>query len=395
MNKKQTIKYPIYLDNHATTKVDPRVAQKILYFMTEQYGNSSSIEHIYGNKAEDAIKEAKQHIASLVGCRSDEIIFTSGATESINLAIQGHVLSNLKKSKKVKIALSPLEHKAVIETCESLAQNYKITLKYLKVDKFGQTDLEDLERICKKGISLICIMSANNEIGTIYPVEKIGKIASKYNVAYICDGSQSIGKVEMNFSDWGITYLTISAHKMYGPKGCGALIIKKGIQIEPIIFGGGHQKGIRPGTLNVPGIVGLGETCRLRHIEMAKDEKAIREKRDLLENILKSKFTDIIINGDIKNRLAGNLNISIPCIPNDVLIARVNKKLAISTGSACSSSIIQPSHVLRAIGLSDEIINSSIRIGVGKFNTKAEMVDAANILSSEILKIKSFFTHNF
>jgi cysteine desulfurase len=227
-------------------------------------------------------------------------------------------------------------------------------------------------------------MAANNEIGNIYPIGAIAQIAQRHSIPFLCDASQAVGKIPIHFEEWGITYLAISAHKLYGPKGCGALVVRKGHHLEPIIFGGGHQKGMRSGTLNVPGIVGLGEACRLRQIEMEADEKAIASKRDRLQTLLLNRIPGLVINGDTTSRLAGNLHISIPDIPNSAVIARVRSKLAISTGSACSSGIETPSHVLRALGLSDTVIEGALRIGLGKFTTDAEIDQAAEILFTAV-----------
>ena len=231
-------------------------------------------------------------------------------------------------------------------------------------------------------------MAANNEIGNIYPIEAIAQIAQRYSIPFLCDASQAVGKIPINFEQWGITYLAISAHKLYGPKGSGALVVRKGHHLEPIIFGGGHQKGMRSGTLNVPGIVGLGEACRLRQLEMEEDEKAIASKRDRLQILLLDKIPGLVINGDTTSRLAGNLHISIPDIPNSAVIARVRSQLAISTGSACSSGVETPSHVLRALGLSDNMIEGALRIGLGKFTTDEEIDRATEILSTAVSKTR-------
>jgi cysteine desulfurase len=231
-------------------------------------------------------------------------------------------------------------------------------------------------------------MAANNEIGTIYPIPEISKIAQTYSIPFLCDASQAVGKIPINFEEWGITYLAISAHKLYGPKGSGALVVRKKHHLEPIIFGGGHQKGMRSGTLNVPGIVGLGEACRLRQLEMEEDEKAIASKRNRLQNLLQEKIPGLVINGDTTSRLAGNLHISIPDIPNSAVIARVRSQLAISTGSACSSGVETPSHVLRSLGLPDNVIEGALRIGLGKFTTDEEIDRAAEILSTAVSKTR-------
>ncbi len=235
-------------------------------------------------------------------------------------------------------------------------------------------------------------MAANNEIGTIYPMQAIAQIAQRYHVPVLCDGSQAVGKIPIQFENWGITYLAISAHKLYGPKGMGALVVRKNCRLEPLIFGGGHQRGMRSGTLNVPGIVGLGEACRLRSLEMATDERAIATKRDRLQNLLLEKITGLVINGDTANRLAGNLHISIPDIPNSAVIARIRHHLAISTGSACSSGVEAPSHVLQALQLPQALTDGALRIGLGKFTTEAEVDRASSLLTDAIMQIRQILT---
>jgi cysteine desulfurase len=371
------IKKAIYLDYHATTPVDPRVAEKVLYYMTTAFGNAHSTDHIYGDEAAKAVTQSRQNIAQLINASPQEIIFTSGATESLNLAIQG----SIKPNQKFKIAVTTVEHKAVLDTCQALAKKDLAEIIFLEVDTQGKLNLNQLETVCKNELSLLCIMAANNEIGNIYPIPEIGKIAQTYQVPWLCDASQAVGKIPINFRDWGITYLAISAHKLYGPKGIGALVIKKGHHLEPIIFGGGHQKGFRSGTLNIPGIVGLGEACRLRYLEMLEDEQAIANLRDKLQNLLLEKIPNMVINGDRNNRLAGNLHISFPHITNSVVIAHIRHQLAISTGSACSSGVEAPSHVLRAMNLPDVIVDGALRLGLGKFTTSTEIEQAAEILT--------------
>ncbi|MCP2729889.1 cysteine desulfurase family protein [Limnofasciculus baicalensis] len=379
---------PIYLDYHSTTPVDPRVASKMLYYMTTAFGNASSIDHTYGDEAEEAVSQAAIHIANLVGSSPKEIIFTSGATESINLVIQGSIYTDVITKNKHIIAVSPVEHKAVLDTCYALAKKGLAEIIKLQIDSKGRLDLNHLKQVCDKGISLLCVMAANNEIGNIYPIQEIGQIAKNCHIPFLCDASQAVGKIPINFQEYGITYLAISAHKLYGTKGSGALAVRKKYHLEPIIFGGSHQKGIRSGTLNVPGIVGLGEACRMRQLEMEEDEKAISSKRDKLQNLLLKKIPGLIINGDPTSRLAGNLHISIPDIPNSAVIARVRSKLAISTGAACSSGVETPSHVLQALALPNNVIEGALRIGIGKFTTDKEINQAAEILSTAISQIR-------
>ena len=388
MMRDRSITPPIYLDYHATTPVDRRVAEKMLYYMTTAFGNASSIDHSYGDEAEKAVWRSAIQVAELVGCSPKEVIFTSGATESINLAIQGSIYSKNRAKNKRRIAVSPVEHAAVLDTCYALEKKELAEIIPLRVDCQGRLDLNYLETLCASGICLLCVMAANNEVGNIYPIPEIGKVAQTHNIPFLCDASQAAGKVFLNFAEWGITYLAISAHKLYGPKGTGALVVRKKHRLEPILFGGGHQKGRRSGTLDVPSIVGLGEACRLRTLEMAADETAIACRRDQLQALLQAKIPDLVINGNVARRLAGNLHISIPGIPNSAIIARVRSQLAISTGAACSSGVETPSHVLQALGLSQEIIEGALRIGIGKFTTDEQILQAAEILSTAVNRIR-------
>ncbi|MBX9252923.1 cysteine desulfurase [Desmonostoc muscorum CCALA 125] len=380
--------YPIYLDCHSTTPVDKRVAELMLHYMTKAFGNASSIDHSYGDEAEQAVSQAAIHVAKLIRASPKEIVFTSGATESINLAIQGSIIEKTTNKTRLCIAVLPIEHKAVLDTCYALAKKGLAEVINLQIDSKGRLDLDHVEKVCASGLSLLCVMAANNEIGNIYPIQEVGKIAQKYNIPFLCDASQAVGKIPINFEEWGITYLAISAHKLYGPKGSGALVVRKGYQLNPILFGGGHQKGLRSGTLNVSGIVGLGEACRLRLLEMEEDEWAIADLRDKLQSLLLNNIPGLLINGDVSSRLSGNLHISIPDVPNSAIIARVRSKLAISTGSACSSGVETPSHVLQALDLPKELIEGGLRIGLGKFTKIKEIEQAAEILSSAVYLIR-------
>ncbi len=387
MNERATtLPKPIYLDYHATTPTDPRVASLMLHYLTEEFGNASSTDHEWGDRAEAAIKQAAKQVTDLIGASPREILWTSGATESINLAIQGSLAPN--PTKPNRIALMPIEHKAVLDTCRALEKRGWAELVYLRVDSRGRLDLEHLEQVCARGVSLLCVMAANNEIGNIYPIQKIGQIAQHYGIPFLCDGSQAVGKIPIQFEAWGITYLAISAHKFYGPKGVGALVVRKGYNLEPLIFGGGHQRGMRSGTLNVPGIAGLGEACQLRLLEMAQDEMEIAVKRDCLQALLQENIPDLVVNGDVNNRLAGSLHISIPNVPNKAIIARIRHQLAISTGSACSSGVEAPSHVLKAIEMDESLIMGALRISLGKFVSDDDVKLANQIISGAVSEIK-------
>jgi cysteine desulfurase len=376
----------IYLDYHATTPVDRRVADRIYHHMTEEFGNASSTDHEWGDRAETAIKQAAKQVADLIGASPREIVWTSGATESINLAIQGSLAPN--PTKPHRIGLTPIEHKSVLDTCRALEKRGWAELIYLQVDSRGRLDLSHLEQVCAEGLSLLCVMAANNEIGNIYPIQKIGQIAQHYGIPFLCDGSQAVGKIPIQFEEWGITYLAISAHKFYGPKGVGSLAVHRGYHLEPLMFGGGHQRGMRSGTLNVPGIVGMGEACRLCYLEIKENEQRIATQRDRLQKLLQEKISNLVVNGDVDSRLSGNLHISIPGIPNSAVIARVRHKLAISTGSACSSGVEAPSHVLQALSLPSDVVEGALRIGIGKFTTDADIDQAAEILCTAVSQVE-------
>lgn len=381
MNERaNTLLKPTYLDYQATTPVDPRVARLMLHCMTAEFGNASSTDHEWGDRAEAAVEQATHYIAKLVGAIPRDVLFTSGATESINLAIQGTVQHLESCGTKPRIAISAVEHKAVLDTCTALHKQGRIDLIYIPVDTQARLDLGQLEQVCVSDIHLLCVMAANNEVGTLHPFEKIAAIAQTYQVPLLCDASQAVGKIPIQFNEWGITMLALSAHKLYGPQGVGALIVRRDHRLEPLLYGGGQQRGLRPGTLNLPGIVGLGEACRLRAEEMTVDEVEIAQKRDRLQFLLQSQVPELVINGDLQNRLAGNLHVSIPGIPNGAIIARVRHQLAISTGSACSSGVEAPSHVLRAMGLAEPIVEGALRISIGKFSTDSDIHQAAKLL---------------
>lgn len=379
----------IYLDYHSTTPVDPRVAKKVYDCMVNNFGNASSVDHLYGDQALEAVNTAKSHIANLVNCLPSEVIFTSGATESINLVIQGVVASH---NLPCRIIISPVEHKAVIDTCLMLEKKGLVEIVWLKVDSQARIDLDFLENVCRHSACLLGVMGANNEVGNIYPLDKIAVIAEKHQIPLLCDASQCVGKIPVNFQGLGITFLTISGHKLYAPKGIGALIIKKGHHLSPLIYGGGHQGGVRSGTLNVSSIVGLGEACRLRQLEMVEDEKRIASLRNHLQSLLQAQIPDLVVNGDVNSRLAGNLHISLPNIPNSAIIARIRHKLAISTGSACTSATVSPSHVLRAMSLSDALVEGALRIGIGKFTTMEEVEKSAKILINAINQVSQLLS---
>lgn len=384
MSNRGTDVRQVYLDYHATTPVDPRVAELMVYYMTTAFGNASSKDHAFGDEAEEAVTVACGHVAKLVGAPPRSVVFTSGATESANLGITGFARARAETSRPIRIALSETEHSAVIDTCRMLAQDGTAELTMLAVDNLGRVDLPATEAACRSGVDLLCVMAANNEVGTINPLQQIGALAREHGVAFFTDATQAVGRIPIRVSDWGINFLAFSAHKLYGPKGCGCLIVSPNTMLRPIIYGGGHQRGLRSGTLNVPGIVGLGEACRLRSVEMHDDEPIIAGKRDSLQAYLSDRVPGLVVNGDVFNRLAGNLHVSVPDVPNGAIIARLRNRVAISTGAACSSGIEAPSHVLRAMRLPDNLLSGALRISLGKFTTDHDVAVAGESIVAAV-----------
>jgi cysteine desulfurase len=366
------VKLPVYMDNHATTRVDPRVVDAMLPYFTEKYGNAASRNHEFGWKAEEAVETARGHIARLIHSTPREIVFTSGATESDNLAIKG--IAEAYRAKGNHIVTQATEHKAVLDTCKRLeASGCEVT--YLPVAKDGRIDLDDLRRAITPKTILISIMHANNEIGVLQPVEEIGKIAKEKSVIFHVDAAQSVGRIPLDVEKLGIDLLAISAHKIYGPKGVGALYVRRKnprVELSPIIDGGGHERGMRSGTLNVPGIVGLGKACELCEKEMAAENDRLRILRDKLKDAILSRLDDTTINGTMEQRLPNNLNLSFAGVEGDALLMGIND-VAVSSGSACTSATLEPSYVLRALGVPEDLAHSSIRFGLGRFNTEEEV----------------------
>jgi len=373
----------IFLDNNSTTQLDPKVLDSMIPFFLEKFGNSSSRTHYFGWEAEAAVEVARQHISKLINSNEDEIIFTSGATESNNLSLQ-----NIVYSKKNHIITLATEHKAILDVC-SFLEKKDVKTSYLAPNKNGIIDLDKLKDNIKPETGLISIMHANNEIGVIQPIEEIGKFCKENNILFHVDAAQSYGKINIDVKKMNIDLLSISGHKIYGPKGIGALYINKKIKINPILFGGNQEKSIRPGTLPIPLIVGLGKASEISRQTMSNESEYILELRNLLIDKIKEKIPDIIINGDLEKRLSGNLNISFPSLKGQSIVTSLNK-IAVSSGSACTSSIPKPSHVLLNIGLNKKNIQSSIRIGIGRFNTKKDILVAADNIT-EVVKNKTQF----
>ena len=385
------LKLPIYLDNNSTTRVDPEVLEAMLPYFTESYGNASSKSHEFGWAAEAAVQHARNLAARLINCEPRDIIFTSGATESVNLAIKG--AAEMYRAKGNHIITTEIEHEAVLDTCKNLERKgFDVT--YVKVNESGIVDPGEIERAVNDKTILVSVMYANNEIGTIQPVNEIAKLCKEHKVLFHTDATQAIGKIPVDLSDHNIDMLSFSSHKMHGPKGVGALY-KTGklprVRIEPQTDGGAQEKGLRAGTLNVPGIVGFGKACEISAKVINKEAERISLLRDRLLNGIISGVNDVKVNGDINNRLPGNLNISIPGIDADSLMMSM-KDIAVSTGSACSSESVEPSHVLSAIGLDKKLMRSTIRFGIGRFSTEEEIEYVINKVNEKVKYLLSINT---
>src|SRR5580698_3378208 len=381
------MKLPIYLDNHATTRVDPRVVSAMLPYFTEHFGNAASRNHEFGWEAEQAVDKARKQIADLIGATAKEIVFTSGATESDNLAIKG--VAEMYAEKGNHIITVVTEHKAVLDTCKKLEKlGYRVT--YLPVMGDGLIDLEMLKEAITDKTILVSIMYANNELGVIQPIKEIGKICRERGVLFHTDGVQAVGKVPVNVNTDNIDMMSISAHKMYGPKGVGALYVRRRnprVQITAQIDGGGHERGMRSGTLNVPGIVGLGEACELCKNDMEAETLRLRYLRDRLKAKLEAGLDEVYINGSMEHRLPHSLNMSFAYVEGESLLMGIND-IAVSSGSACTSATLEPSYVLKALGVGDDVAHSSIRFGIGRFNTEEEIDYVAAKLIDVVIKLR-------
>ena len=381
------VKLPIYMDNHATTPLDPRVLEAMMPYMTNVFGNAASRNHQFGWAAEEAVENARAQIAKLVGASAKEIIFTSGATESNNLAIKG--VAEMYREKGNHIITAATEHKAVLDTCKRLEKyGYKVT--YLPVQKDGLVNLDELKAAMTDKTILVTIMYANNEIGVLQPVEQIGKLCRERGILFHTDATQAVGKVPVNVNTQNIDIMSLSGHKMYGPKGVGALYVRRKnprVQLSAIIDGGGHERGMRSGTLNVPGIVGLGKACELCGEEMAAESKRLTAMRERLRQTIEKNLDEVYVNGNYEHRLPGNLNMSFLYVEGESLLMGIND-IAVSSGSACTSATLEPSYVLKALGLGDDLAHSSIRFGLGRFNTDAEVDYVANKIVDVVKKLR-------
>jgi len=381
------IKLPIYMDNHATTPMDSRVLQAMLPYFTEKFGNAASRNHQFGWEAEAAVETAREQVAKLIGATAKEIIFTSGATESDNLAIKG--VAEMYREKGNHIITAVTEHKAVLDTCKRLEKyGYKVT--YLPVKADGLVDLDQLKAAMTDKTILVSIMAANNEIGVLQPLEEIGKLCRERGIFLHSDAVQALGKVPLDVNKMNIDMASLTGHKLYGPKGCGALYVRRRnprVQLSAMIDGGGHERGMRSGTLNVPGIVGFGKACEISMNEMAEESRRVGALRDRLKQKLTAELDEVFINGTMDHRLPGNLNISFLYVEGESLLMGIND-IAVSSGSACTSATLEPSYVLKSLGLGDDVAHSSIRFGIGRFNTEAEVDYVAGRLVEVVKKLR-------
>jgi len=379
------MKFPIYLDYSATTPVDPRVAAKMIPYLTEHFGNPASRSHAYGWKTEEAVEQARGHVAALLNADPREIVWTSGATEGNNLAIKG--AAQFYKTRGRHLITQKTEHKATLDTMRELErQGFECT--YLEVEENGIVDVEKFKAAIRPDTILASIMMVNNEIGVIQPIAELGEICRTRGIIFHCDAVQAAGKVGIDLAKLKVDLMTITAHKMYGPKGIGALYIRRKprVRIEAQIHGGGHERGFRSGTLATHQIVGMGEAARLARAEMASDNERLRMLRDRLWAGL-SDMEAVVLNGDLERRIPGNLNVSFNYVEGESLIMAI-KDIAVSSGSACTSASLEPSYVLRALGRSDELAHSSIRFTLGKFTTAEEVDFAVNLVRTKVAKLR-------
>lgn len=375
------------MDNNATTRTDPRVVEAMLPYFTEKYGNSASRNHAYGWEAEAAVEEAREQIGSVIGASAKEIIFTSGATESNNLALKG--AAAMYKKKGNHLITQATEHKAIVDPCKRLErEGFQVTV--LPVDRYGQVSAEQVRQAMTDKTILVSIMAANNEIGTLQPIKQIGKLCKEKGVLFHTDAVQAVGKVAVDVEEMGIDLLSMTAHKMYGPKGIGALYVRKKdprVRLEPMIDGGGHERGMRSGTLPVPSIVGFGMACEIARKEMTQESQRTYKLRERLRKGIMEQLPESYLNGHPDERLPGNANISFAYVEGEGLMMGI-KDVAVSSGSACTSASLEPSYVLRALGVGDELAHSSIRFGLGRFSTEEEVDFVIDLVVKEVNRLR-------
>jgi len=381
------LKLPIYLDHNATTPMDPRVLEAMIPYFTENFGNAASRNHSFGWHAEEAVDYAREQVAQLIGADPKEIIFTSGATEGDNLAIKG--VYEMYASKGNHIITCTTEHKAVLDTCKHL-EKLGAEVTYLDVQPDGLIDLKVLEAAMKPTTILVAIMYANNEIGVVQPVKEIAAIAKKHGALFFTDGVQAVGEIPVDVIADGIDIMAFTAHKMYGPKGVGALYVRRKnprVKVTAQMDGGGHERGMRSGTLNVPGIVGFGKAAEIARTDMAADTERISKLRDKLENALKQ-IDESYVNGNPAHRLPHVSNISFKYVEGEGLMMGFNKDIALSSGSACTSASLEPSYVLKALGLGDDLAHSSLRFGLGRYTTEEQIDFTIKAVTDTVLKLR-------
>lgn len=381
-----TLKLPVYLDYSATTPVDPRVAEKMIPYLCEKFGNPASRSHAYGWKAEKAVEEARAEVARYINADPREIVWTSGATEADNLAIKG--VAHFYKDKGKHLITVKTEHKAVLDSMRHLeTEGFEVT--YMDVEENGLLDLAKLEAAIRPDTTLVSVMAVNNEIGVIQDIAAIGEMCRRHGVLYHCDATQAVGKMDLDTEKLKIDLMSLSGHKVYGPKGIGALYVRRKprVRIEPQIHGGGHERGMRSGTLPTHQIVGMGEAYRLARLEQAEEIKRIAALRDRLKDGIEKNIPEIVINGDMEHRVCSNLNVSFNFIEGESLMMAV-KDLAVSSGSACTSASLEPSYVLKSLGRSDELAHSSIRFTLGRFTTEEEIDFAVKLLTEKVAKLR-------
>lgn len=382
---------PVYLDNNSTTQCDERVLNEMMPFFREKYGNAASKTHSFGWAAEEAVEKGREQVANLINAASKEIIFTSGATESVNLAIKGAYESYSSKGNHIITCVT--EHKAVLDTCKHL-EKLGADVTYLPVENDGRIDLNQLEKNIKSTTLLIAVMYANNEIGVIQPVKEIGAIAAKHNVLFFCDAAQAVGKIPVDVINDNLSLMSVSAHKIYGPKGVGALYVRRKnprIKLTAQTDGGGHENNMRSGTLNVPGIVGLGKACDLCMSEMKDESERLNVLRNKLENALLNE-SNVLVNGNKNFRLPHVTNLSFGNIPSNRLMMSFNRSIAVSSGSACTSALVEPSYVLKALGLTDVRANASLRFGLGRFTTEEQIDYSIDEIIKNVRKLQYEFS---
>jgi cysteine desulfurase len=382
------VQLPIYLDNNATTRVDPRVLEAMLPYFGEQYGNAASRTHVFGQKASEAVEEARARVAHLIGADPREIIFTSGATESNNLAIKGAAAMHRREGNRLVTAVT--EHRAVLDPFRRLErEGFHVT--FLPVDEYGRVERDDAKRALGSSTILVSIMAANNEVGTLQPVGAIGRLCEDSSALFHCDAAQAVGKVPIDVNELRVHLLSLSAHKIYGPKGVGALYVRRRdpvVRIEPLLDGGGHERRLRSGTLPVPLVVGFGVACELCEREMAAEAERLTRLRERLRHGIMDRLDEVYLNGHPTERLPGNLNLSFAYVQGDALLMNL-REVALSSGSACTSAEPEPSYVLRALGRSDELAHGSIRFGLGRFTTEEEVDYVADAVVRAVKHLRS------